>query len=235
MNMKTNNLSMLGLIFSEIKSINKASIKMLLFIFFMGILVLIPIAVVSQIYQIPISKLTSDPIAIAGIHPLSGVLSNLGIILWCAATFSCALAATVIRVTAAKKVYLFLLFSSFLSAYLMLDDLFQFHEDLSGEIGLNQKVIYVLLFAAVFTYLISFRKILFQTNFLLLLTAFAFLSLSILTDTIIYKVFGNQLGDWLYLIEDGSKWIGIVFWSSYFFHTSFKFIMKSTEASSAAN
>lgn len=232
---KAKSISIPSLVFNEIQSIKKTSIKMLLFVSFLAIIILVAIAMVHRSYQVPFYRLTSDPDAIAGIHPLSGVLSNLGIVLWCAAASSCALAAVILRSTASKRVYLFLLYSFLLSAFLMFDDLFQFHENLSGLIGLNQKVIYVLLATAVITYLIYFRKILLQTNIIPFLIALAFLGLSVLADTVVYKIFGSQLGDWLYFIEDGAKWIGIVFWCYYFFSTSYQLIMKHTGISNTIN
>ncbi|MCB0453651.1 MAG: hypothetical protein KDC94_12365 [Aequorivita sp.] len=228
MKTKANSLSLPNLISNKFQLLKKTSIKTLMFIFFPALMVLVAIAMVSQIYQVPLNDLTSDTAAIAGINPLYGVLSNLGVILWCAATFSCALAAMILRYKGPEKLYLFLLYSSLLSAYLMLDDLFQFHEDLSSDIGLNQKVVYLFLVTAVITYLIYFRKILLQTNIIPFLIALGFLFLSVFTDTIVYKIFGDQLGDWLYLIEDGAKWLGIVFWCYYFFDTSFQLIMKNT-------
>lgn len=235
--MKTtaNGLSVKRIISDIIQSTKKTSLKKLLLVLFSALIIIIAILVVNIVYHVPFARMTSDTASIAGIHPLYGVLSNLGVILWCAATFSCALAAAILRLKGTKKVYLFLLYSSLLSAFLMFDDLFQFHEDLSSSIGLNQKVIYVLLGTAVISYLIYFRKILFQTNIVVFLMALAFLFLSVLADTVIYKIFGNQLGDWLYLIEDGAKWIGIVFWGYYFFYTSFQFIMENTEVSNATN
>ncbi|HLT49725.1 MAG TPA: hypothetical protein VKZ90_04685 [Aequorivita sp.] len=235
MKTKTNSLSLSNFISNEIQSLKKTSIKSLLFIFFLAVIVLIGIATISQVYHVPFTKLTSDPTAIAGINPLSGVLSNLGVVLWCAATSCCVLTAMIFRSIGSKKLYSFFLYSSFLSAFLMFDDLFQFHEDLSAEIGLNQKVIYVLLGTAVITYLVYFRKILLQTNIIPFLIALLFLFVSVFTDTIVYKVFGSQLGDWLYLIEDGAKWIGIVFWCYYFLYTSFQLITKNTDVNNAAN
>lgn len=230
-----NRLSPLERITIEIPSLRNISVKSLMLVFIPAIIILVAIEMISQIYQVPIKKLTSDPALIANIPPLYGVLSNLGIVLWCGAIFSSALAAMVLRSIGKKQLYLFLLYSSLLSAYLMLDDLFQFHENLSSVIGLNQKVVYIFLGAAVITYIIYFRKTLFQTNIILLVIAIAFLSLSVLADTIVYKIYGSQLGDWLYLIEDGAKWLGIVFWSYYFFYTSIQFILKNTEAPSSAN
>src|SRR5690554_231839 len=230
-----NRLSPLERITIEIPSLRNISVKSLMLVFIPAIIILVAIEMISQIYQVPIKKLTSDPALIANIPPLYGVLSNLGIVLWCGAIFSSALAAMVLRSIWKKQLYLFLLYSSLLSAYLMLDDLFQFHENLSSVIGLNQKVVYIFLGAAVITYIIYFRITLFQTNIILLVIAIAFLSLSVLADTIVYKIYGSQLGDWLYLIEDGAKWLGIVFWSYYFFYTSIQFILKNTEAPSSAN
>lgn len=235
MKTKANSLSATSFISDIIQSVKKTPIKKLLLVFFLASIILFAILMINRIYQVPFYKLTSDPDAIAGINPLSGVLSNLGIVLWCAATSSCALAAAIVRSKGAKKLYLFLLYSFLLSAFLMFDDLFQFHEDLSGLIGLNQKVIYVLLGTAVITYLIYFRKILLQTNIIPFLIGLTFLGLSILADTVVYKVFGSQLGDWLYFIEDGAKWIGVVFWCYYFLSTSYQLIMKHTGKSNTIN
>ena len=232
---KVKNLSLPNLISYEVRSIKKTSIKMLLLVFFFANLILVAVATINRIYQVPFTLMTSDPTAIAGIHPLSGVLSNLGIILWCFATSNCILAATIMRSIGTKKLFLFLLYSSLLSTFLMLDDLFQFHEDLSTMIGLNQKVIYVLLATAVITYLINFRKILIQTNIIPFIIALASLFLSIVLDTIVYKIFGSQLGDWLYFMEDGAKWIGIVFWCFYFSYTSFQLIMKNIAIANTNN
>lgn len=222
-----NSLSVPNLIFNEIKSIKIKAVKNLLMVFTLAALVLFLVAMISSVYHVPFYKLTSDPAAIGGIPPLFGALSNLGVILWCAAATSCALAAMTLRNLGTKKLYLYLFYSFLLSSFLLFDDLFQFHEDLSVSIGLNQKVIYVLLGIAIVAYLVYFRKILLQTNFIPFLIGLSFLGLSILADTIIYKIFGGQLGDWLYFLEDGAKWIGIVFWSYYFITTSFQFIIKS--------
>src|SRR5690606_1287590 len=106
MKKKANSLSLSRLISGEMQSIKKPSIKMLLLIFFPAIIILVAIAMINRMYQIPFAQLTGDPVALAGMHPLSGVLSNLGIILWCVATSSCALAATIFRSIGTKKLYL---------------------------------------------------------------------------------------------------------------------------------
>ncbi|ASO07968.1 hypothetical protein [Arenibacter algicola] len=164
MKRKTPSLSLSSLVSQVMQAVKKTSMKILMFIFLLAAIVLAALAIINRIYQVPFNLMTSDPTAIAGIHPLSGVLSNLGIILWCFAACSCTLAAMILRSIGTKKLYLFLLYSSLLSTFLILDDLFQFHEDLSTLIGLNQKVVYVLLATAVITYLSYFRELLFQTD-----------------------------------------------------------------------
>jgi hypothetical protein len=83
--------------------------------------------------------MTRDIAAIAKIHPLSGFLSNLGILLWCAAASICSFAAMTLRKIKPRDIFWFLLSSAVLSAYLMFDDLFQFHEELAPTyLGLNE-------------------------------------------------------------------------------------------------
>lgn len=225
-------IKMLGLKSERFPTLKTASTKLLLMIFLPAIIILVAIGVVSILYQIPIPNLTKDTTAIAHIHPLSGVLSNLGILLWCVAGTACAFAALILRSVKSRETYLFLLSSSLLSAYMMFDDLFQFHEDLSVRIGLNENVIYIILGIAVLTYLVYFRKIIFQTDIIVFLIALAFLALSLVVDKIggLLRLIMHR--DWEYFIEDGAKWIGIVFWCSYYIKTSFHFTTRIIDKSS---
>ncbi len=210
------------------------SVKKLLVISLPAIAILAAIAVVVVVNQVHVLSLTRDIAAIAGVHPFTGVLSNLGILLWCATASTCAFAAIILRSIESRKNYLFLVTSAFLSAYLMFDDLFQFHECIADRcLGLNEKVIYVLLGISVFTYLVYFRKIILQTNVITLFLALVFLSLSVSIDAI-FESWLAWTGHWVYFIEDGAKWIGIVFWSSYFIETAFQFVAR-TNMSNQAN
>lgn len=188
-----------------------------------AIAILLAMAGVSVVYQVSIPSMTRDVAAIAGVHPLSGALSSLGILVWCTAAATCTFAAMLIRPVVSKEECQFLLCSALLTTYLMLDDLFQFHEALAGRyLGLNEKVVYLLLGVAVFSYLASFREIILQTNFLVFALALAFLALSVVTDTIL-EPWLWRLDHWALFIEDGAKWLGIVCWCSYYVETSFRF------------
>lgn len=212
------------------------SIKLLLLIIFPALLILGAAVAISVNYQIPISTFTKDTVSLGGIHPISGFLSNLGILLWCVAGTSCGFAALIQRHALSKEKFLFLIFSALLSGYLLFDDLFLFHEVLGGTIGLNENVTIILLGAAVLTYLITFRKvILFQTDVFVFILAMAFLSLSVLMDKIIKQFLISWIGDWQNFAEDAAKWIGIVFWCSYFVITSYQFSSKIADPAPLSN
>lgn len=208
----------------------ETSIKEIGAIFSVALFILMAIVGIGSEFNIPMDHLTGDPTAVAGIHPLTGVLSNLGIVLWCAAATACGLGARLVFRKLEKEIFLFLFCSFLLTSFLMLDDLFQFHEDLSSTIGLNQKVVYLVLGASVAAYLVRFRNVLLQTQIFPLLLAFNFLVISIIADTIVYKLFGDEMGQLLYFIEDGAKWIGIVFWCYYFVITSYQLICAINES-----
>ena len=133
------------------------------------------------------------------------------------------------------KNFSFLFSSALLSTYLMFDDAFQFHETLADKLfGIsNDKVVTAILGIAVFVYLKSFINVILKTKYISLLLAFAFLSLSVVSDTILEP--WSQLGQWEYFIEDGAKWIGIVSWCIYHVRTAFLFVVHAYELPNKAN
>ena len=116
-----------------------------------------------------------------------------------------------------------------MTTYLLLDDLFLFHETLASMyLGVNEKIIFVVLGIAVFTYLAKYRRIILKTNYSNLLLALGFLSLSVVIDSIL-EPWLSQIGQWEFFLEDGFKWLGIVSWCSYYIDTSFLLISKVNE------
>jgi hypothetical protein len=204
----------------------KTSSQQLVFTILPAITFLMAVVIVSIVFQIPLSNFTRDTSAIANINPVYGIVSNMGILLWCVAASTCAFAAMMHKTFKSKINFYFLLTSALLSSYLMFDDLFLIHEKFSVKAGLNEEVVFVFLGVAIVTYLIYFRKLILQTNAIMLLIALVFFALSILSD-FSEQWLKMQLGHWKYLIEDGAKWIGIVFWCSYHLHTSYYFTKRS--------
>jgi hypothetical protein len=172
------------------------------------------------------SAMTSDVATIANIHPLSGILSNLGIIIWCATASICAFAAMTLRNVKPGDAFCFLLFSALLSAFLLLDDYFLIYQLASRYFGLHKIFFYTLLGIAVSAYLIAFRRVIVRTNFGALVLAIGFLTSSVAIDAILVpwlRLYGN----WMYFFEDGTKWLGIVSWCSYYVRTSHQFLLNT--------
>ena len=207
----------------------RVSVRFLLITLILPLSMLTAIAAVSICCQVSVSAFTRDPLAIAKVHPLTGVLSNLGNFLWCAAASICFFTASVLYIKRSEA-FGFLLFSGFLSAYLLFDVFFQFHEYLAPRhLGLDDKIVYMALGIMVLVYLIVFRRILQQTNYGILLLSAAFLFLSLSVDAIFGKWLSlDQLDSRRnieFLLEDGAQFMGITCLCSYFAYTSRQLII----------
>ena len=214
-------------------SLNNA--KHLMLAYGLAIFMLIAIAVASLALQISIPTFTRDVTSIAEIHPFSGILSNLGIYLWCISASACFFAAMVLRAIKQAVYFSFLFSSALLSTYLMLDDAFLFHEVLSSEyFGISEQVVILILGIAVLVYLKCFMHVILKTKYVTLILAFAFLSSSVVLDVIL-EPWLQQLGDWEFFIEDGAKWLGIVSWTIYYIETSFRFVVHPYELTNKTN
>jgi hypothetical protein len=158
---------------------------------------------------------TNDPFVLGNLPFYAGILSNVGILLWCATAAICFFSTAILKkddhVNDWKP---FLFMSGVFTSLLLCDDLFQMH-----------KIFYPILFhlAEVFVYgvyglfalwyLIHFRKQIRNTEFLLLVFALAFFILAVMFDTLHLLPRGNTA------FSDGLKFLGIVSWFIYFMRT----------------
>jgi len=194
-----------------------------------ALFLLISIAVAGVYFQVSIPVLTRDVTATAEIHPFTGILSNLGILLWCSAAAVLFFTAMNIRNEKHRNNYYFLLSSAFLSTFLLLDDFFLFHEHLSPRyLGLSEKMVYTIIGICAAVYLIVFMRIILRTHFFILLLSLGFLGTSVVTDAIL-EPWLWQIGQWEYLLEDGAKWLGIVSWCSYYILTSHQLLTRTSD------
>jgi hypothetical protein len=200
----------------------RTSITRQFFITFIpSVIILALIAIISKVLNWEIHELTRDPASSAGISPIIGLLSNLGILLWCAAGSICFFSALTLRKVISRKTIWFLLSSTFLTMYLLFDDLFLFHEYLSeSDFWLGEKKLYLILAIIAFVYLFVFKQIILKTRYIFLLLAFGFFGASLFVDAILADYLESFLGSWMYFVEDGFKWLGITFWLNYFVYTS---------------
>ncbi len=195
----------------QLKSVS----RMLTWVYAPALCLLSVVAAVRWRTGIPMSYFMRDPAAIAEAPAYIGLVSNIGILLWCATAAICFFSfAALGRQVGRREARSFLLYSGLLTGYLMLDDLFMFHERLLPQhLHIPQAAVYgayVLMFAA---YLVRFRKTIVESEFPILLLALVFFALSRGVDM------GRDLGfvrvraaD---LLEGGPKLLGIASWFAY--------------------
>ena len=171
--------------------------------------------------DISVYELVADPNEVGQVAPYTGLVSTIGTSIFCAIVTVCLFSAYLIDLTSksAKKWSLFLKFSGYFILLLLIDDLWQIHENFSillfgaeANISLTNRNLqnfletivfgfYGLLFVA---YLIRFRKLIYQTDFLFLAFAFGFFLISTIIDIWLKNISGRLI------LEEGFKLLGIV-------------------------
>lgn len=175
---------------------------------------------------IPISHFTRDPLSVAEAPFYSGIVSNIGILLWCTSAVICLFTSAILRKGNDKELSSFFLISGLITSVLLLDDFFLLHENfLPVYLYTPEKVIMTGYGIMMSFYLIRFRRKILETEFLLLLFALGFFGFSLVVDIGLIHVRPH------YLFEDGSKLLGIVSWSTYFARVCLKQISNAVGTS----
>lgn len=177
-------------------------------------LVLGLVAWLRLVQDVPIHVMTSDVTSMAGVPAYTGFVSQLGILFWAAAAALCLFCAAIARGRAGGEQARFFLASGLLTLVLALDDLFLLHESAFPHLGVPEKLVFASYGAFALYYLLRFRRIILATEFLMLATAFAFFGLSVALDVL------NPPGINPYLLEDGTKLVGVLAWLAYFARTA---------------
>src|SRR5262245_7279077 len=100
-------------------------------LYWFPLLVLFTAALVHRWKGISLLWMMRDPADLANLHPLTGFISNLGILFWSASAAVCVFAWRVLRPSDGPAEFsTFLLCSAVFTTILMMDDLFQLHESL---------------------------------------------------------------------------------------------------------
>lgn len=187
-----------------------------------GLMVLTVMVLGSIIQKVDISFMTRDVASIAQVSPLTGLLSNLGVLLWCATAASCGITAYVAWRTGDTSRARFFLASGVLTTYLLLDDFFLIHEHLAFRyLGLRERYVLLFLAMALFAWLVGYRQAIQRTAYGYLFMALCFFALSVVVDGLLVRLFPDLDGhDMVYLVEDGFKWLGIASWFVYHVSTS---------------
>lgn len=172
--------------------------------------------VIAYIANIPFSYLSRDMAAVCNIKEYIGFLSNIGILLWAFTAAICVFTANILKMTNKNHPYSsFFLFSGILSLFLVLDDIFLFHERVAPNyLHFPEGLIHVSYVIIIIIFIISFFNKILSTDYLLFLSAGFFLALSMLADNI-FPLSENET-----IFEDSVKFLGITFWFGYYVRTS---------------
>ncbi len=183
--------------------------------------VLLAVLAAKVFYGALFSDFSADPAFLAQMHPLTGALSNLGVLLWHTTAVVCLFTAALLRVRGVTELFRFFLCAGLLSGYLAFDDLFMIHEDLVPRyLGVSEKLFIGFLGIAALSFLVRFRQVILRSDFGLLLLALGFLTLSVIFDLLGNRLY--YLGDWQFFSEDAPKWLGIACWCGYYLRLSYR-------------
>ena len=200
-----------------------------IYLFISGLL----IGVGKFIYKIPVWWFTKESNGFMKGHFYIGALASLGIILWTVTATLCIFSYIYLHRYNRDSIFRsFLLHAGVLTTWLLLDDVYMWHDEMFPWLGINQKYTYALYFVYVLFFLINFRKVILKTEFLILLISLSFQSFSVLMDFIhdnhlftsqLLKtgLTLNQYNQMAVLFEDTAKGLGILTWLVYFSRTVF--------------
>lgn len=204
----------------ELNTMKKCSYLQGLLTFGLTLFALYLVYPLTQLTELNLKWFVREPAAMSKINPFTGYLSNLGLLCWAVTAGICIFTAAVLFKWNCRTEFYFYLYAAVLSLVLLFDDMFMFHEVVFSQyLGIGEKKIYVFYLLAGAGFIWLFRKIILKTKYYGLILALVFMGLSVFFDYI-QEPYLYPLGQYMYLLEEGVKWIGIGWWLSYFIQTS---------------
>jgi hypothetical protein len=201
------------------------SIRWLLWPYGLAAVLLAVVAAGAAATGTPPSQFTRDPAVLLNASPLLGLISYAGVLVWTATAVVALFTAALLRRRSDERTrWTFLTAAGLLTLWLMLDDLFLFHEWLFPEVlGIRTRIVFAAYIILCGAFLFRFsRLIMRRTNYLALAVALMFLAASVAVDVLPEAWFR---WDYLFFIEDGAKLLGIAGWFAYFTGVSADFLL----------
>ncbi len=159
---------------------------------------------------------TRDVASIAEIHPLFGVVSSITILGWTASATLGLFGWAASRHRHGKSnLSAFLLYVGLFNLSLGLDDLFMLHDYIIPKyLGMSEKPLFIGYGCILIGGIVTFRKVILKTDYLIAIIALAFFALSLVVDVFQYRI-EAVIGDWRIMFEDGFKLLGVTGFLSY--------------------
>ncbi len=166
------------------------------------------------ILDIPFRQLMADPNILTDSPIYFGFLSQTGIFFWSGAATTSFIFAYLTKIFQNKnEQFYFFIFTGLLISWLMIDDCFLLHEGILPGIGVPQKIVLLVYVVGVLYYLFRFKNLILKnTPFILLVLSFGCFSVSVFIDYFFHFITPNIIDT---VLEDGSKFIGIILWFAY--------------------
>jgi hypothetical protein len=209
--------------------------KLFLLLYIPILLLFIVLRIVSHYSdQITLSYLTRDVAAIADLPFYAGFLSQLGALLWAGSLAICLFTLLALGTQNRAATRRWLIQASILTAILLFDDVFQFHEEIGEDyLGLSEKLVVLSYGILGLTFLvINLGEILRSEYSILMLAVFLF-GLSVFVDGAdieqfgeLGRVFSDQLETFA---EDGFKFAGVATWLVYFARYGYQKIKRAQQ------
>ena len=179
----------------------------------LSLLVFVPIALVISIRygtDTRFSLLMQDTLAIGGLPPYAGMLSQLGLMAWAASLGMLMLALSSIGSRPSDDGERGLLkgLAIFTMVWLF-DDAFMLHESVFPDWGAPELLVYGIYLSGFCVFLVICCRRILDTDFMFFGLSLACFACSLLFDVT------NWPGKGHYLLEDGSKFMGIASWTTY--------------------
>jgi hypothetical protein len=178
---------------------------------------LFSVLIIALKFGIEPSDITRDYSGVYHHEPWVGVISYLGIFLWCAALAVCGFTWRILRKIKTKEKYsVFFFWSGLITLILTLDDQFMLHEIVLPEyVGISEKLFYLFYLALITLYSFKFLTILLNQNVALIFLAYLLFAVSMTFDLFFEGVPFDTY------IEDSMKFTGITLWAIYFIKSAY--------------
>jgi hypothetical protein len=198
----------------------RALLPTLLLVYVPALLALGAVFAASLASNVPVAYFLRDPAGTLHVPNYIGVVSGLGVLLWCSCAAVCMFSWAVLKKTGASGQWPAFFFSAgIVTTVLLVDDFFMLHENASQIYWRFGEETVFALYGVMFVFFIarSWRAIA-STEFLVFVLACGFMALSLVCDKL-NGPYGDNVPAMRLLIEDGAKLLGIVAWLVYFART----------------
>lgn len=192
----------------------------LLLVYAPALLVLVAVFAASLTSNVPVAYFLRDPAGILHVPNYVGVVSGLGVLLWCSCAAVCLFSWTVLKKTGATSHWpAFFFAAGIVTTVLLIDDFFMLHENASQIYWrFGEEMVFALYGFMFVVFIARFWRTIASTEFLVFLLACGFMGLSLVFDKL-NGPYGDNVPAIRLLLEDGAKLLGIVAWLVYFART----------------